>query len=94
MSDVITEAINNKKRLYVTYNGAQRLIEPHTYGYDSSGTLKLRAFQVSVDPELNGWRMFSVNKMTEIKVIEEIFASPQPGYKREDSNIVRIQAQL
>lgn len=94
MNQTIIESINSKKRIKITYNGAERLVEPHTYGVDAQGTKKLRAFQISEDPNHSGWRMFTEDKISDVRISTESFPMPQVGYKKDDSNIKTIFAQL
>lgn len=96
MNIIIAEAIDNKKRLQVTYNGATRIVEPHAYGVDKKGELKLRAYQVSEDEstaEFEGWRLFREENMTDIAVLAESF-SPNEGYNKDDKAFDDIIVQL
>jgi hypothetical protein len=94
MNNTIVESINSRKRISITYNGAERLVEPHTYGTDSSGASKLRGYQISDDPAHSGWRLFSEDKITEVKASQESFPNPKDGYKKDDAHIKVVFAQL
>jgi hypothetical protein len=94
MNNTIVEAIVNKQRILVTYNGTERLVEPHAYGLDRNGLGKLRVFQVSDEAEHQGWRLMKEEAITAIKVADETFATPQSGYTQNDKHIPNIYAQL
>lgn len=94
MNQVIVEAILNKKRLVVTYNGTERLVEPHAYGLDKNGLGKLRVYQVSETTEHKGWRLLNEDSITELKQADETFAGAQTGYSKDDKHIPNIFVQL
>lgn len=96
MNQKIVEAIQNKTRLRVTYNGATRIVEPHAYGLDKNGALKLRAYQIADDAssaDLEGWRLFNEASIIEVQETNVAF-EPNEGYKRDDKAIDDIIAQL
>lgn len=94
---VICEAINSQKLLSFSYDGYSRKVEPHTYGTDSNGHEALRAFQVSGGSESGeyvGWKLFHVNEMHGVSILQETFNGPRPKYKRGDSAFNFIKCQL
>lgn len=94
MNSIITQAINNKQRLKVTYNGTERLVEPHTYGLDKHGKGKVRVFQIAETTEHQGWRLLNESEIMGVELAEENFAGPQTGYQADDKHIPTIIAQL
>jgi hypothetical protein len=67
-------AIQHRHLIQFTYQGAQRIAEPHDYGV-SGGRIRLLAFQVrgrSKSP-LPGWRMFELARMEHVVVLDEPF---------------------
>lgn len=94
MNNNIIQAIVNKQRLVVTYNGSERLVEPHAYGLDKNGQGKLRVFQIAEEEEHKGWRLLKEDAITDIKVAAENFDEPQVGYQKDDRHIADIYAQL
>lgn len=94
MNNTIIEAIINKKLLVVTYNGSERLVEPHTYGLDKSGQGKLRVFQVAENEDHSGWRLFNEAAITDVRIADGTFAGSQPGYNKDDKHIPTVYAQL
>jgi predicted DNA-binding transcriptional regulator YafY len=83
MADIIEIAINQKRRLMFFYNNGIRVVEPHAYGYDKNGNRKLRAYQVSGYSESGqeqGWKLFNVNEIQTVQILEEFFIMPREGY--------------
>ena len=67
-------AIQQRRLIQFTYQGAQRIAEPHDYGV-SRDRIRLLAFQVrgqSKSP-LPDWRMFDVGRMERLVVLDETF---------------------
>jgi predicted DNA-binding transcriptional regulator YafY len=96
MNQAIVEAIQNKKQLIVEYKGAARVVEPHTFGNDKKGALKLRAFQTNDknDPaKVEGWRLFNVTDITGLRTLDEEFVT-RPGYNTNDVVFQDVLAKL
>lgn len=94
MNHTIIEAIEGKKQLEVTYNNTKRIVEPHAYGYDKNGKLKVRVFQVAEAAEHTGWRLFNEEAITDIAVLDTTFAGAQAGYQPGDKHLDTIIAEL
>jgi len=93
----IASAIQDLQLLSFTYDGRSRVAEPHTYGIDAKGHVALRAYQVqggSESGEYVGWKLFHVNEMRGLTVLQEHFQGARPKYKRGDSAFSTIHAQL
>lgn len=80
------------RRLRFRYSAKTRIVEPQCYGVGTKGTELLRVHQIQggemVEP------LFDVSKMTEIALLDEVFASPGPHYKKNDSAMSIIYCQL
>ncbi len=93
----IAKAIQNHNLLSFSYDGFARQVEPHCLGIDKKGHPSLRAYQVaggSESGEYIGWKMFHVNEMQNLVVLEKTFQNPRQGYKRGDKDMVSIQAEV
>jgi predicted DNA-binding transcriptional regulator YafY len=93
----IASAIRNRKLLSFSYEGFAREVEPHCLGIDKKGHPALRAFQVaggSESGEYVGWKMFHVNEIKNLRVLERTFLQPRQGYKRGDTGMKQIQAEI
>ena len=93
MRDIILTAIEAMQLLTFAYKGSVRTVEPHTYGVDTKGHETLCAWQTHGGSGL-GFRDFHVSEMSSLSMADENFAGPRPGYRRGDSTMPRIYAQL
>lgn len=92
MDQVLVRAIEQKRRLRFLYNGRTRLVEPQCYGIGTKGTELLRAHQVQGGKEREP--LFDVSKLAGLELLDEVFNRPGPNYKRGDSAMKTIFAQL
>jgi hypothetical protein len=88
---LLVDAINTKHRLSFTYNDKTRLVEPQCYGIGTKGTELLRVHQLQGGTEREP--LFDVSKIKELEVLDT-FSKPGPNYKRNDSAMKIIFAQL
>lgn len=94
---VLVEAIEERRILEFVYDGLPRRVEPHTYGRSREGSLILVAYRIggeshSGKPE--GWHLFSVQKITELKPTDLTFSETRPGYNPDDPRIPTPFARL
>lgn len=92
----ICEAINNRRLLTFSYDGYNRTVEPHTCGNDKKGHEALRAYQIgggSESGEYIGWKIFHVNEMRNISMLQEQFNGPRQEFNRNDSAFSYIRCQ-
>jgi predicted DNA-binding transcriptional regulator YafY len=92
MNQVIVNAINTRRRMSFTYNGKPRIVEPQCYGIGSRGTELLRAHQIQGGAQREP--LFDVSRMIDLAVLNDHFAQPGPNYKKNDSAMKIIFAQL
>jgi hypothetical protein len=88
----IDRAIREKRRLRFIYHGVARLVEPQCHGIGHRGTELLRAYQLEGGTQAEP--LFDVAKISGLKVLDERFEKPGPNYKRDDSAMREIFAQL
>lgn len=94
---IIADAIHHRHLLHFSYAGHARVVEPHTYGIDNQGNRTLCGYQVSGGSDSGkpqGWKFFRVERMTDMRVLEQTFAVPRPEYRRNDQAFATIEAQL
>ncbi len=87
MTDLIKNAILNRKRIVLNYDPGDRIIEPHTLGWSKDGNLLLRAYQTegaSASDEHENWKLFRVDRALRIYEDDTVFGGPRPGYKKGD----------
>ena len=89
---VIAASIAAKRRLSFTYNGRKRLVEPQCLGLGAKGNELLRGHQLSGGAEAEP--LFMVAKMSDVVVLDDRFSRPGPNYKKGDSAMKTIFAEL
>lgn len=97
MNQKIIEAIENYYILEFDYNGHHRIVEPHTYGVNHKGNEILAAYQIegtSDKGDVPVWKQFTTDKISNLKVLNETFSGTRNGYKRGDSRMDEIYAEL
>ena len=92
MKQIIVDAINSKCRISCVYNDKPRVIEPQCYGMGHRGTELLRVYQLHGGSEREP--LFNVAKIQELVTLDEHFTQPGPNYKKNDSAMKEIFAQL
>jgi hypothetical protein len=92
VNQVIVDAINSKRRLSLTYSGKPRIAEPQCYGIGNKGTELLRVHQIQGGEQREP--LFDVSKIRNLIALDERFTKPGPNYKRNDSAMKTIFAQL
>lgn len=92
MNQILVDAINSKRRLSFTYNKKLRTVEPQCYGIGAKGTELLRAHQIQGGLEREP--LFDVSKMRDLVALDRHFTKPGPNYKKNDSAMKTIFAQL
>ena len=93
----IETAIKNKKLLAFNYGGYSRVVQPHILGIDTRGNLSLSGYQVgggSNSGESIGWKMFHLDGIRKLQLLDEHFHNPNPLYNRQDPLFIQIHAQL
>lgn len=93
----IIEAIENRKLLEFTYDGYFRIVEPHATGISRTGKETLAAFQIDGESnrvQVPDWGQFSIAKIQNLNILEDEFTGTRPGYKRGDSRMNEIFAEL
>ena len=93
----ICNAISGRLILSFTYRGHNRVVEPHAHGVSKAGNDVMRCFQTGGTSESGnpvGWKLMLVEEIGGLRVLEETFAGPQPGYSRGDKGMVQIYCEL
>jgi len=96
MKQLIIDAITNRLVLSFDYDGILRVVEPHAIGISRAGNEVLRCYQTHgghITPGHN-WDLCELGKIVGIKTTGEVFSSARNGYKRGDSHMTQIFAQL
>lgn len=91
MRTSLCRAIQTATLVAFDYDGKHRIVEPYCHGTAANGQELLRAYQIagaSRSGEL-GWRLFDVQRITELRGVNEHFFS-RAEYDRVDSVIQTV----
>jgi len=85
--------------LEFSYNGHMRLVEPYCHGVSTAGKESLRAIQVggsrsNAEPELASGKLWSVAKMSRLRVLTEHFVPNDHNYNPNDSAMAEIHCRV
>jgi hypothetical protein len=97
MNITVCDAIRARRLLRFTYDGYERIIEPHVYGVNSAGHEAVSGWLVggwSASETEPGWRMFLADGMHDVAALAESFDGPREIYDRDDPHFVRAYCQL
>lgn len=96
MLQTIIDAIINRQVLSLTYSGIVRVVEPHTVGVSHKGNDVLSCYQVQGRHIKTGheWDFLDVSTIANLAATGYSFSGTRAGYRRNDSRMVRIYAQL
>lgn len=89
MHQLIIDAVNGKHVLRFSYDGKDRIVEPHCYGLDNENHDALRAFQLGA-----GWRLFHTSKILSLHHDGTKFRDARAGYNPADKAMKTIYARL
>lgn len=91
------EALHAARVLELRYDGYIRQVEVHAVGTSTAGNSVMRCWQVrggSVHNEPVGWKMMRLDEAIGTHLTDETSQAPRPGYKRNDSQMTHIIAQV
>ncbi len=87
MHQDICRAIRELRLIQLRYDWGYRTVEPHAFGRNNKGNELLRVYQVggtSKSGETTGWKLFRLDEINALCVLEEQFPGPRSGYKTAD----------
>ena len=91
------QAMQMRKRVAFTYDGEDRLVEIHALGLSTANRPCIRGYQVlggSLSGEEIGWKMFSIFKIVDPKLLDDASLAPRPGYKPGDRGMSTILMEI
>jgi hypothetical protein len=88
---VFIDAIKQKLRLACVYHGRPRIIEPQCYGVGHPGRELVRVHQIRGGTQAEP--LFYATEIEDVRSIDT-FTKPGPNYRRDDSAMAVIFAQL
>jgi hypothetical protein len=102
VNHLIREAILSKRllKLSLRNHGAhdhtiELHVEPHAYGLSSQGKPSLLCYRTHDSMASgNGWKILSLAEVQSVEIAPVTFHGPRSGYRRNDTTIVAVFAQL
>ncbi len=89
---VIASAITERHTIQLFYEPGLRIVEPHSLGYGSDGQVLCRAFRTegaSASGEHVNWKLFRLDRASNVSLAGHRFEGPRPEYKQGDKAIKR-----
>lgn len=86
----IKQAIQGRRQLAITYEGQERIVEPHMLAMNQADRLALSAWFLSGYSKSGGgpgWRQYIVSKILSARMLEASFPGPRPGYKPDGGRL-------
>ncbi|HPX94741.1 MAG TPA: hypothetical protein PLF30_04270 [Candidatus Moranbacteria bacterium] len=97
MKNIICDAIKSRKLLEFYYNEYYRVVEPFTLGVSHKNNDVLAAYQVDGDSDSNNsdpWRLFNLEDIENLQVLNESFGGNRDGYRKGDSRMSIIHCEI
>ena len=98
---MICDAIKNMSLISFGYvddedNFHSRVVEPYAHGVTSTGKDALRGYQIGGTSEsgIPGWKLFLVERMTNLRPGNRVFAGNAPGYAHGDRQLSPIYCKV
>jgi predicted DNA-binding transcriptional regulator YafY len=93
MNAILCEAIRARRLVRFAYRGGYRIVEPYCHGIDHNGRDVLRGYQTrgyTWSRRGEGWRLFRVDNLADLAIIEDSFDRPRRGYDPHDHAMAAI----
>ncbi len=98
INPAICDAIASMRIVEFDYTDARgnqhhRVVEPYAHGRTAQGQDALRGYQIggtSEAGEIPAWRLFLVDRMVNLRVMNTPFSGDAPGYARGESVLSSI----
>jgi len=96
MNSEICTAIHKRRLLQFYCEPGDRVVEPYAYGVGPGGRELLRAYQRAGQSHSReeGWKVFHVDELQDIFILDDGFEAPRLGYMRNDPSMAKIYAEL
>jgi hypothetical protein len=94
---LVCEAIQKRLLLELDYDGLHRLVQPYCHGTTSNGRDSLRAIQIggqSRSAMIASGKLWTIAKMTNVKVSLTAFEPNDPHYNPQDSAFESIHCRI
>lgn len=86
----IIEAIESKHLIEFRYNNKKRKAEVYCLGVGADGRLLCRCYETPV----GGWKLFKVDQMQQVKILNQKFYFARSGYNRNGDSSMDVLKQV
>ena len=93
MSDVICQAIRERRLLSVQYKGRERIVEPYLLFESKAGDLVLHGWQVDGAWENTpppDWSNLKLADVSSVRSLDRTYAHPRPDYDPSSPRFHRV----
>lgn len=96
MLQTIIKAIRDREYISFTYSGLHRVAQPAAAGVSRAGNDVLRCYQTEGGHITPGheWDFCEISKISNLATTGKYFEVNPPGYKKGDSHMISIYAEL
>ncbi len=97
MSSSLCKAIREQRVVQFYYDGYKRVVEPYCYGVSTAGNDVVRGYQVgglSKSGRPLGWRLFRVDEMSGLTVLEATFRASRTFYNQYAHDMTSIYCRV
>jgi hypothetical protein len=95
---VICEAIRKHRLLEFEYDGLRRVVAPYCHGVSTRDVESLRAVQIRGSTSRTGGlgfgKLWTVAKMTDVRLTNEAFVPDDPNYNPDDRGMKSIHCRI
>jgi predicted DNA-binding transcriptional regulator YafY len=94
--NILKKAIEQRKKVEIIYENSVRTVDPYLIGINQKDHISLRAFQTggqSSSGNLPSWRLFLIEKIEAIKILDEHFAI-STQYNPNDKQMKQIHYRI
>jgi predicted DNA-binding transcriptional regulator YafY len=91
----LVRAIQEHRLVGFTYQGRERVVEPHLLGLHEAGEPMLVAYQTagtSRTGDVPGWRTFITTSMEDVTVLDQTFPGPRSDMRASAAPMLEIFA--
>ncbi|MHB1417812.1 MAG: hypothetical protein ACYC1C_21390 [Chloroflexota bacterium] len=92
VTSTLQVAIRERLRVSISYQGAERVLDPYLVGITPKGNKALRAHQVrghSASGRLPAWRLYLIDSIDRIELLEDHF-EVNAAYNPDDKGMVKV----
>lgn len=91
---LVAQALREKRRLGGIYRDVYRVMEPQCHGIGKTRKQQVRVYLTEGDSKNHPERLFDVDELHDLRLLDEHFYKPGPNYRFNDSDFIVSFQQL